>query len=97
MTLLKWSMIFIGSFFVNTILLMFVPFLPSAYPICDLLMQLAITASVIIFHRQWEANLNLFITNRYVLMLTAKSSSNRLTFMARVMNQAKAIMKNCDD
>jgi len=86
--LLKLSMVFIFSFFVNTILLVFVPFYPKGYPICDLLMQLAITASVIVFQRQWEENLNLFISNRYVLMLVAKSASNRLTFMARVMNQA---------
>ena len=47
--LLKWSMGFIVCFFVNTILLVFVPFIPSAYPTCDLLMQIGILASVLVF------------------------------------------------
>ena len=95
--LLKWSMAFVLCFFLNSNLLVYVPFLPKAYPICDLLMQLVLCLTVYVYFRQWEQNLLLFIRNRYILMLTAKSASNRLTFMARVMNQAKAIMKQCED
>lgn len=86
--LLKWSIGFIICFFINTILLVFVPFVPNAYPICDLLMQVVIMVTVLVFFKHWETSLELFIMNRYTLMLNVKSASNRLTFMARVMNQA---------
>ena len=86
--LLKWSMIFIICFFINTILLVFVPFIPEAYPTCDFLMQIIILVTVMVFFTHWETNLSLFIKNRFLLMLQVKSAANRLTFMARVMNLA---------
>lgn len=95
--LLKWSIGFIVCFFINAILLVFVPWLPGGYPIFDMAMQFVIMVTVLVFFKQWETSLELWIKNRYTLMLKVKSASNRLTFMARVMNQAKAIMKNCDD
>ena len=81
-------MAFILCFFANTLLLVFVPFWPGAYPICDLLMQLGILVTFVVFFKHWETNLDLFIRNRYILMLQTKSTSNRLTFMARIMNLA---------
>ena len=86
--LLKWSIAFIVCFFVNTIFLVFVPFLPDSYPIFDMLMQLVLLITVMVYFKQWETSFELFIRNRYILMLQVKSASNRLTFMARVMNQA---------
>ena len=86
--LLKWSMAFICSFALNTLIIIFVPFIPKIYPICDFLMQLAITASVLFYFKWWESNMRLMIRNRFALMLTIKSSNNRLTFMARIMNLA---------
>ena len=44
--------------------------------------------TVLVFFKHWEKNLSLFIRNRFVLMLLTRSASNRLTFMARVMNLA---------
>ena len=81
-------MAFIICFFANTVILVFVPFLPECYAIADLLMQIVIMITVAIYFRHWEINLNLFIKNRFVLMLKAKSPANRLTFMARVMTRA---------
>jgi len=86
--LLKWSMTFIMCFFVNTILLVFVPFFPNMYPTNDFFMQLVILVCVLAFFKHWEVNLDLYISNRFVLMLKTKSGSNRLTYMARVMNLA---------
>ena len=81
-------MYFILCFSINTVLLVFVPFIPSAYPVCDLTQQLVILITVWVFFKFWEQNVSLFVRNRFVLMLTSKSASNRLTFMARVMNLA---------
>ena len=86
--LLNLSVAFILCFFINTLIIVFVPFLPKGYPICDLLMQLVLLITVPYYFRHWECNLNLFIQNRYILMLQVKSASNRLTYMARVMNLA---------
>lgn len=53
--------------------------------------------SVLVFFKQWETNLDLYVNNRFLLMLKVKSRSNRLTYMARIMNLAKGVMKNCED
>jgi len=79
---------FILCFFANALLLVFTPFFPVVYPISDLFMQAIIFVMVLVFFEHWEKNLQLFIRNRFVLMLLTKSPSNRLTFMARVMNLA---------
>ena len=86
--LLKWSMTFILCFFINTILLIFVPFFPDIFPTNDFFMQLVILITVLVFFKHWETNLELYISNRFTLMLKIKSGSNRLTYMARVMNLA---------
>lgn len=91
--LLKWSIGFIVCFFINAILLVFVPWLPGGYPIFDMAMQFVIMVTVLVFFKQWETSLELWIKNRYTLMLKVKSASNRLTFMARVMNQASKYQK----
>jgi hypothetical protein len=51
-------------------------------------MQFTLMVTVLAFFKHWEKNLSLFIRNRFVLMLLTRSASNRLTFMARVMNLA---------
>ena len=81
-------MAFILCFFVNVLVLIFVPFVPESYPIADLLMKCVLMISVWVYFKHWEVNLNLFVKNRFVLMLKAKSPANRLTFMARVMTRA---------
>ena len=86
--LLKWSMAFIFCFFANDLILVFVPFMPEGYPTADLLMQVVLMVTVFIYFKHWEVNLDLFIKNRFILMLKAKSPANRLTFMARVMTRA---------
>lgn len=86
--LLQWSMAFILCFFANVLIIVFVPFMPEGYAIADLLMQFVLMTSVFVYFKHWEINLNLFVKNRFVLMLKAKSPANRLTFMARVMTRA---------
>ena len=86
--LLKWSMAFIFCFFANDLVLVFVPFFPEGYPMADLAMQIVLMVTVLIYFKHWEVNLNLFIKNRFTLMLKVKSPANRLTFMARVMTRA---------
>ena len=81
-------MAFIICFFANTTILVWVPFWPRGYAIADLAMQVVIMVTVYIYFEHWEINLNLFIKNRFILMLKAKSPANRLTFMARVMTRA---------
>mmetsp|Transcript_14966 Transcript_14966/g.18859 ORF Transcript_14966/g.18859 Transcript_14966/m.18859 type:complete len:102 (-) Transcript_14966:698-1003(-) len=90
-------MLFIGCFLTNTLILAFVPFWPQIYSFTDLAMQIVMLLSVSVFFKQWETNLDLYVNNRYMLMLKAKSRSNRLTFMARIMNLAKGVLKNCED
>ena len=67
--LLNLSVAFILCFFINTLIIVFVPFLPKGYPVCDLLMQLVMLITVPYYFRHYECNLNLFIQNRYILML----------------------------
>ena len=62
-------MYFIICFFLNSIFLVFVPFIPHVYPVFDLLMQVVILITVPVFFKHWQENLDLFIRNRYVLML----------------------------
>ena len=62
--------------------------MPEGYPTADLLMQVVLMVTVFIYFKHWEVNLDLFIKNRFILMLKAKSPANRLTFMARVMTRA---------
>ena len=90
-------MYFVSTFFINILVIVFVPFLPHLYPIADLLMQLLLSVTVIMYFKQWDVNLNLFIKNRFILMLETRSAANRLTFMARVMTRAKQIMKHNDN
>ena len=90
-------MSFVICFFIQTLLLVFVPFWPDTFPYCDFLMQLVILVTFIVYFRQWEINLDLFIRNRYVLMLTSKSATNRLTLMARVRNLASKCQLNSAD
>ena len=86
--LLNWSMVFILCFFFNTLLLVAVPFWPKMYAFTDLLQQVIMLISVLVYFKQWETNLALYVNNRFLLMLKVKSRSNRLTFMARIMNLA---------
>ena len=51
-------------------------------------MQVVMFINVWVFFKQWETNLDLYVVNRFMLMLKAKSRSNKLTYMARVMNLA---------
>ena len=110
--LLKWSMALIMCFFVNVLPLVFVPFWPQGYAICDFIMQFIILVTVLVYFKHWETNFNLFIKNRFILMLEVKTAANRLTFMARVMTRAskclpikflsclfyiEQIMRNTDD
>ena len=81
-------MLFIFCFLVNSLLLVFVPFWPRIYSLTDLAMQVVMFVNVWVFFKQWETNLALYVENRFLLMLKAKSRSNKLTFMARVMNLA---------
>ena len=87
-------MAFIICFFANTTILVWVPFWPRGYAIADLAMQVVIMVTVYIYFEHWEINLNLFIKNRFILMLKAKSPANRLTFMARVMTRASKYLSS---
>lgn len=95
--LLKWSMAFITCFSVNTLLLIFVPFIPSAYSITDLMMQCVLCITCWVYFKHWEVRIGNLIKNKFILMLQSKSDANKISYMARVMGLAKQIVKNCED
>ena len=92
--LLNWSLIFIFCFLLNSLLLVFVPFWPSVYSLTDLAQQVVMFVNVWVFFKHWDTNLDLYVVNRFMLMLKTKSRSNKLTYMARVMNLASKYQRS---
>ena len=97
LTLWKWSAAYLILSIFVVICYMSVTFINQAYPIMDFILSILVLLSALCYINQWNANMSLFVRNRFNMMLTSKSVSNRLTYMARVMNIGKSMSKRCND
>ena len=84
--LYRYSFLFVNSYVLMIYAIIFPMFYPNYQGYFDLGLEVLICIQAIIYIMQWNESLNLYIRQKFTVMLKSKSQENRLCFMARTIS-----------